>query len=238
MHAADAPAPDPDALLRHLLGRRRAFAGPPGGAARYSDVGYLALGAVIAEAAGRPYEQYVTDAVLAPAGMTRTGFRHPADAPVATGYVRVPRPADPLLRRVLPAGVTGPRHGPYLSLRPFAVDGPAYGGLIGDVVDAARFARLHLRDGELDGQRVLQASTARAMRVVDRAGRPLSHGLGWFRAPAAERSDHVEHWGAGAGCWNVVRLYPEAGTGVVLMTSSTTRPPFEPVLDALVRTVG
>ena len=236
VHPADEPAPDPDALLTHLLRRRRAFAGPPGGAARYSNVGYLALGAVIAHAAGRPYEQYVTDAVLAPAGMTRTGFHHPPDTAVATGYIRAPRPADPVLRRILPAGVTGTRHGAHVSLRPFAVDGPAYGGLIGDVVDAGRFAQLHLDDGELDGRQVLQPSTARAMRVIDQPGNPFSHGLGWFRAPA-ERSDYVEHWGAGAGFWNVMRLYPDAGMGVVLMTNATTRPPFEPVLAALTSTV-
>ncbi len=236
VHAADAAAPDPDALLRHLLRRRRAFGRAPGGAARYSNVGDLALGAVIAGAARRPYEQYVADAVLAPAGMTRTGFHHAVDTPAATGYVRTPRPADASVRRVLPSGVTGPRHGAFSSLRPFAVDGPSYGGLIGDVLDAARLIRLHLRDGELDGRRVLRASTARAMRDIDRPGKPFAHGLGWFRAPAPG-SDHVEHWGAGAGFWNVMRLYPEVGTGVVLMTSATTRPPFEPVLAALAKTV-
>jgi CubicO group peptidase (beta-lactamase class C family) len=140
------------------------------------------------------------------------------------------------LRRILPAGVTGERHGAYLSLRPFGVDGPAYGGLIGDVVDAARLVQLHLQDGQLEGRRVLRPSTARAMRVIDRPGKPFSHGLGWFRAPA-ERSDYVEHWGAGAGFWNVMRLYPEAGLGVVLMTNATTRPPFEPVLAAVTKTI-
>lgn len=232
VHAVDAPAPDPDALLQRLLRRRRALRRSVDGVARYTNVGYLALGAVIAGAAGRPFEQYVTDAVLAPAGMSGTGFHHPADRSVATGYVRAPRAADPVLRLLLPTGVTGPRHSAFLSLRRFVVDGPAYGGLIGDVVDAARFVQLHLRDGELDGRRVLQPGTARAMRVVDRPGKPFAHGLGWFRAPGPARSQHVEHWGAGAGYWNVMRLYPDAGTGVVLMTNSTTRPPFEPVLDA------
>jgi CubicO group peptidase (beta-lactamase class C family) len=236
VHAADEPAPDPDELLARLLRRRRAFTGAPGGPARYSNVGYLALGAVVAAAAGRAYEDYVMDAVLAPAGMTRTRFRHSTDHPAATGYVRAPRAADPVLRRILPAGVTGPRHGAHLSLRPFTVDGPSYGGLVGDVVDAARFARLHLEDGALDGQRVLQPSTTRVMRVVDRPGNPFSHGLGWFRA-SADRSDYVEHWGAGAGFWNVMRLYPEAGLGVVLMTNSTSRPSFEPVLSAVTMTV-
>lgn len=112
----------------------------------------------------------------------------------------------------------------------------AYGGLIGDLVDPARFVLLHLQDGERDGQRVLQPSTARAMRVIDRPGKPFWHGLGWFRAPA-QRSDYVEHWGVGAGFWNVMRLYPDAGMGVVLMTNSTTRPPFAPVLAALTSTV-
>jgi CubicO group peptidase (beta-lactamase class C family) len=75
------------------------------------------------------------------------------------------------------------------------------------------------------------------MRDIDRPGKPFAHGLGWFRAPAPGRSDHVEHWGAGAGFWNVMRLYPEVGTGVVLMTNATTRPPFEPVLAAVAKTV-
>ncbi len=179
-----------------------------------------------------PFEQYAHQAVLDPTGMSRTGFHHPAGAPAATGYVRAPRPIQPLLRAVLPRGVAGPRSGPYLSLARFHVDGPAYGGLVGNVLDAGRFLRLHLGDGRIDGHQVLAPETARSMREVDRVGTPFTHGLGWFRESGP--ADHVEHFGAGAGFWNVMRLYPGRGLGVVLMSNGTARYDFESLMDVIV----
>lgn len=227
VHLAGSTSPDPDALLRGLMSRRRAFRHAVGGAAHYSNVGYLAAGQVIASAAEQPFQTYVRHAVLDPVGMTRTGFSHLAGADAATGYVRSPRVADPVLRRVLPAGVAGSRHGRYLALNRFYVDGPAYGGLVGDVLDAGRFLRMHLGDGQIDGHRILTPGTARRMRRMDQTGRPFDHGLGWFRKPTTGRGDWVEHFGAGVGFWNVMRLYPQRGLGIAAMTNSTTTYDFE-----------
>ena len=113
----------------------------------------------------------------------------------------------PVLRAVLPTGVIGSRHGRYLALNRFYVGGPAYGGLVGDVLDASRFLRLHLNDGSLDGHRVLSAQSTRAMRVLDQPGKPFDHGIGWFRRPTASAGDWVEHFGSGAGFWNVIAAY-------------------------------
>jgi CubicO group peptidase (beta-lactamase class C family) len=230
-HLADHPSPDPAELLRRLLSRRRAFRYPVGAQARYSNLGYLAAGAVVAAAAGETFEDYVVGHLLEPTGMSGSGYRYRSGAPAATGYVRAPRVTTPLLRRVLPAGVVGRRQGRYLSLNPFYVDGPSYGGVVGDVRDAAQFLRLHLGDGSVDGHRVLDERSARAMRVLDQHGKPFDHGIGWFRRPAGGAGDWVEHFGAGAGFWNVMRLYPERGIGVVLMTNSTTSYDFDPVLE-------
>ncbi len=235
-HAAGTAGRDPDELLERLMSRRRAYRYAVGESGRYSNLGYLAAGAVVSAAAGRPFVDHVTDAVLAPAGMSRTGFAYAPGADRATGYVRAPRPADPVLRRMLPRGVVGGRHGQFLALNPFYVDGPAYGGLVGDVLDVARFLQLHLRDGELDGTRVLSTEAARAMRGVTRAGRPFDHGIGWFRRPTTTGGDWVEHFGAGAGFWNVMRLYPDRGIGIVAMTNSTTTYDFEPLFALLAGT--
>jgi CubicO group peptidase (beta-lactamase class C family) len=232
-HPAAADPPDPEALLRRQLRRRGAFRHPVGASARYSNLGYLAAGQVIAHAAGRPFTDHVRDAVLHPAGMSRTGYAYQPHADAATGYVRAPRVADPLLRRLLPAGVAAARHGGFLALNRFHVDGPAYGGLIGDVLDAGRFLRLHLGDGELDDRRVLTPGAARAMRSVSRPGKPFDHGIGWFRRPGTGTADRVEHFGAGAGFWNVMRLYPDRDRGVVIMTNSTATYEFEPLFALL-----
>jgi len=127
--------------------------------------------------------------------------------------------------RVAP-GIVGRRQGSQLALRPFLVDGAAYGGLVGNVVvDAARFARLHLRDGELDGVRVLSTAGAIQMRDLRYPGKPFDHGLAWFRRPDADPSLplHVEHYGAGAGFWNAMRLYPglSLGTADIATTGSS-----------------
>ncbi|KUM33883.1 serine hydrolase [Arthrobacter sp. EPSL27] len=233
VHPADAEGPDPGALLRRLVGRRTAYRYPAGHAARYSNVSYLAAGQVIESAAGMAFEDYVRTSVLRPAGMDHTAFRYPDGAVRATGYVKAPRIADPLLRALLPRGVAGGRHGPYLSLNPFYVDGPAYGGLVGDVLDAARFLRMHLRDGEIDGVRVLSPGSARRMRIIDQPGKPFDHGTGWFRRPAGTAGQWVEHFGAGAGFWNVMRLYPERGLGIVVMSNSTRMYDFEPLFAIL-----
>jgi CubicO group peptidase (beta-lactamase class C family) len=231
-HRAEAAAPDPEALLRRLMRRRRAYRYPMG-EARYSNVGYLALGQVVAAASGMPFEAYVRQSVLRPLGMNATGFGYSAGAPRATGYVKAPRIMDPLLRRVLPPGVAGRRSGPHLALNPFYVDGPAYGGLVGDVLDAGRFLRMHLNDGELDRQPVLGPQTARGMRSIDHPGKPFDHGTGWFRRPSDPPGTWVEHFGAGAGFWNVMRLYPERGVGIVVMSNSTTSYDFEPLFALL-----
>ena len=232
-HHVEVAAPDPHVLLRRLLARRRASPHPVGGLARYSNLGYLAVGEIITAVTGMPFEAHVREAVLGPAGMTATGYVYPPDAAAATGTVRSPRLADPLLRRALPTGVAGARHGRVLTLRRFYVDGPAYGGLIGDVVDAARFLRLHLNDGELDGQRILAAETARRMRVLDRPGKPFDHALGWFRRPTDRAGDWVEHFGSGIGFWNVMRLYPDRGLGIVMMTNSTRSHDVERVFEQI-----
>ena len=234
VHPADADPPDPEALLRRLMGRRRAFRYPAGQGARYSNVGYLAAGQVIAAASGMPFEDYVQDSVLRAAGMDHTGFRYRVGADKATGYVKAPRIADPVLRGLLPRGIAGDRHGPYLSLNPFYVDGPAYGGLVGDVLDAANFLRMHLRDGEIGGTRVLSPESVRSMRTIDQAGKQFDHGTGWFRRPTTTPGQWVEHFGAGAGFWNVMRLYPDRGLGIVVMSNSTRMYDFEPLFALLV----
>lgn len=232
-HLADAPPPDPEALLRRLMSHRHAFRYEIGAAAHYSNVGYLAVGQVIAATAEQPFQTYVQQTVLDPAGMARTGFSYQDGADAATGYVRSPRIVDPVLRRVLPAGVAGSRHGGYLALNRFYVDGPAYGGLVGDVLDAGQFLRLHLGDGQLDGHRVLAPETTRRMRRLDQTGKPFDHGLGWFRKTSTGRGDWVEHFGAGVGFWNVMRLYPRRGLGIAVMANSTTTYDFEPLFALL-----
>jgi N-acyl-D-amino-acid deacylase len=52
----------------------------PGADSKYSNFGYIVLGEVVARAAGQPYEKYVRDRVLAPAGVRRAALHPPGGA--------------------------------------------------------------------------------------------------------------------------------------------------------------
>lgn len=238
---ADSPEHDHGEFVRRLLARNRNLKSAPGERARYSNLGYLVLGEVISEVSGARFEEYVRDEILLPLGMNRTGFSYPEPAgdDAATGYQPLWKPLTPLLRASLPRGVAGPRQGGYVAFNPFYVKGLAYGGLVGDVEDAARFVLLHLNDGQANGTRLLSAKSVAEMRRITPRGGKRDFGLGWFRSHEVRgrRPAFVEHLGGGAGFWNVMRLYPEESLGVVIM-GNTTSYDHEPILEAIVRVAG
>jgi CubicO group peptidase (beta-lactamase class C family) len=232
------PVPDRRTFVELLLGKNRKLGFTPGERASYSNLGYLVLGEVIAEVTGKSYEDHVREEVLSPLGMERTGFQYPDGAGgggAAAGYQPLWKPLTPLFRAALPRGIVGPRQGRYVSFEPFYVKGPAYGGLVGSVQEAARFLMLHLNGGEMNGTRLLSAESAAEMRRVTPRGGKRDFGLGWFRSHEAEgrRPAFVEHLGGGAGFWNVMRIYPEESLGIVLM-GNTTSYDHESVCDAIV----
>jgi CubicO group peptidase (beta-lactamase class C family) len=110
-----------------------------------------------------------------------------------------------------------------MSLCRFLLDGAAYGGLVGTPEDGASFLRMHLRDGELNGARLISDEAATQMRTIDKQGRRFDLGLGWFRPRNDRTADppFVEHLGGGAGFFNVMRLYPSVGVGALVMGNAT-----------------
>ncbi len=226
VHPADDDGPLPSELLARLLRRQRRLKGTPGERARYSNVGFLALGEVIANASGQPYQAFVREHVLSPLGMSHTDFRYTAAVAenAATGYHRRRDIQAVAMELLLPRWVLGPRIAQYRELHRFVLDGSAYGGLIGPVRDASRFLAAHVGLGALEGTRMLSPQDVELMQTRHTRGRALDVGLGWFR----RRSDpptgepYWEHLGGGAGFWTMMRVYPERGLGLVTMGNATT----------------
>ncbi len=221
IHPPDTPGPDPELFLDGLLAKHPKLRFSPGARSSYSNLGTLVLGQALAAATGTPYVDLARHQVLEPLGMSMTGFAFspPMEELAATGY----HPRRSPMRYLLPGWVRGAPVGRWLALRRFLLDGSAYGGLLGPVTDAARFLQLHLRDGELDGTRLLEPATAALMRDIVAPGKRYDLGLGWFR-PAGDRDadpPFVEHLGGGAGFFDVMRLYPTRGVGIVVMGNAT-----------------
>ncbi|MEN9418364.1 MAG: hypothetical protein RI988_1984 [Pseudomonadota bacterium] len=158
----------------------------PGTFFRYSDVNFILLGAVAERVTGRALEALVQEWFFAPLGMHDSGYlplaRHAAarcvptewsDAPVASG-------ASPDAARSSTTATTmlrGEVHDP-TARRMGGVAGHA--GLFSTAADLARFARMIVRGGELDGVRVLtEAAVQRMLAVASPAAVPERRALGW-----------------------------------------------------------
>jgi CubicO group peptidase (beta-lactamase class C family) len=111
------------------------------------------LGRLIEVCSGMPLDAFLAERVLAPLGMTSTGFHVDAAAGVATLYT-----PDPETGRAVRDPVIGP---PPTSPPSFLSGG---GGLLSTAADYHRFTQFLLRGGELDGVRLLGSRTLAQMR--------------------------------------------------------------------------
>jgi CubicO group peptidase (beta-lactamase class C family) len=145
VHPADERPPDPDLFLHGLLARHDKLRFEPGSRASYSNLGPLVLAAAMTAVTGRSFVDLVREEILGPLGMEATAFTYTPETRrrAAAGY----HPRFGPMRLLLPRWVIGDSAGRWIALRPFLLDGPAYGGLVGSMDDLARFLQLHLRDG-------------------------------------------------------------------------------------------
>ncbi len=138
---------------------------PPGSAFRYSDLNFILLGEIVRRVSGRTLDVYCAEEIFGPLKMRDSGFlpRDPSRvAPterIAGAYLRGVV-HDPTARRM--GGVAG------------------HAGLFTTAADLARFARMLLAGGELDGVRILKPETVAQMTSVQTPGTvPARRGLGW-----------------------------------------------------------
>ena len=156
---------------------------PPGTFFRYSDVNFILLGQIAQRLTGQGLDALAHTWFFQPLGMRDSGFRPLADPQT---WARVP------LERIAPTewegeiGATSPPGTPMLrgqvhdptARRMGGVAGHA--GLFSTAADLARFARMVLQGGELEGVRVLSPeAVARMTAVATPAGLPEQRSLGW-----------------------------------------------------------
>jgi CubicO group peptidase (beta-lactamase class C family) len=101
---------------------------PPGSRKSYSNTGYALLAAVIEQVSGKSYDNYIRDNILAPLGLTHTGFLLPQfpERDLAHGYRANGEDAGTMLAKPHAAD------GPYWNLR-------GNGGMLSTVSDMHEF---------------------------------------------------------------------------------------------------
>ncbi|HZM05953.1 MAG TPA: serine hydrolase domain-containing protein, partial [Candidatus Saccharimonadales bacterium] len=126
---------------------------PPGTQFRYSDVNFFLLGEIVARVSGMPLNEFCAREIYGPLKMVDTGFLPPAS--------KIPRIAPTeMTDGVMLRGVV---HDP-TSRCMGGVAGHA--GVFSTAPDMARYARMMLNLGELDGARILKPETVKMMTSV------------------------------------------------------------------------
>ena len=143
----------------------------PGTAFSYSSAGMVALGGVIERVTGRRFDEFCTTEIFKPLGMKDTVFR----------------PDDGRLKRTAPTDF--PERGQVNDTVARLCGGvAAHASLFSTTADLARFARMMLNLGELDGVRVFKPETVHLFTSVQSPpgltspaakNLPVRRGLGW-----------------------------------------------------------
>ncbi|MFC5183506.1 serine hydrolase domain-containing protein [Actinomadura harenae] len=184
---------------------------PPGTTLSYGSSGYVVLGRIVETLTGLTWDQALKERVLAPLGLEHS-MTLPEEAlrfRAAMGHLGDPG--------------TEPVPAPVWDLMPRSA-GP-YGRVIVSAGDVARFARMHLAGGVgPDGTRILSAGAAAAMhrREVDSPDRWSMSADGWGLGWALYDWDGVlgyGHDGSAATTQSYLRVVPDAGVALVLLTN-------------------
>lgn len=151
----------------------------PGERFIYSDLNFMLLGEIVERVSGLPLDRFAAERIFEPLGMHETIFRPPAElagriAPTeACAGLEWPCSAAAAAAAMLRGTVHDPT-----ARRMGGVAGHA--GLFSTAADLARFGRMLLEDGALDGVRVLAPLTvARMTSPATPAGMRDVRGLGW-----------------------------------------------------------
>lgn len=160
------------------LARNEVAVAPPGERFIYSDINFFLLGDIVRAVSGQRLEDYTREVIFQPLGMRDTGFLPPpALGPRIAPTERCGTMDAWPCKRPEAAPLRGIVHDP-TARRMGGVAGHA--GLFGTAQDLARFARMLLGGGTLDGTRVLSSATV--ARMTSRAtplGMAANRGLGW-----------------------------------------------------------
>ena len=141
--------------------------GTPGTEFHYCDVNFLLLGEIVRRVAQQPLDEFAARELFQPLGMRDTGF--PPHVNLRSRIAPTQRTPDGILRGTVHDS-TARRMG--------GVAGHA--GVFTTAADLARFARMMLNEGELDGVRIFKRETVRLMTSVQSPAKvPARRGLGW-----------------------------------------------------------
>jgi CubicO group peptidase (beta-lactamase class C family) len=179
---------------------------PPGTEIIYSNNGFALAGWLAAHAEGKGFDDFAQQTLLAPLGMAHSSFKAPKDVgpELAAGY-----------------GDIGLDFNPNRIPHPIVTSYAPAAALVTTASDLGRFAIAILNGGELDGVRVLDASTLDSMtHIVARPHSRMPEGFGLGFSIAEIPGRKLIWWdGSISGGAARLALLPDQHIGIAILTN-------------------
>lgn len=200
---------------------------PPGTKFIYSDVNFELLGRIVQEVGGHPLDEYAKQNLYEPLGMSETTYTpgdtlrqrcaatEPRDGRMLVGEVHDPRAA-------LLGGVAG------------------HAGLFSTAGDLARFARMLLGEGQLEGVRVLSPPAVREMtRPREVSGAKRAAGWDSLSGYSSNRGELMTDRAFGHGGFTGTAFWVDPGHDLfVIFLSNRLHPDGEGTVNPLAGRIG
>lgn len=175
----------------------------PGSSYNYSNSGFDLLGVLISRVSGVPFEQYVTQNILRPAGMTQSCYSKPQDS-------LPPNWAVPYSY-----GLETQQWTPY----PYSENFFPSSGLQASLPDMCRWGMLHVHNGKYQGKAVLPEKVFTQL-ITPQFDTPWGDkiGLSWFLQSYLDRPI-IMHTGNDTGFEAIVYVYPQDSVSITVMAN-------------------
>ncbi|WP_458207569.1 serine hydrolase [Haladaptatus sp. NG-SE-30] len=167
------PMADDGDFHYHLRNATDEIAAAPGDQFFYSNSSYMLLGEVIEACSGRSFDEYATEEILAPLGMTRSTFdasEFESDDDVMTPYILED---DEPISRATPLPVRELSHAP--------------GGLLSSVRELTNYLRFQMH-GEFEGTALVSQDSLDSMHAGHVETEAGPYGYGWRRRDLRDRT--------------------------------------------------
>lgn len=197
---------------------------------QYCNLGYVVAGMVAERLSGLSWEDFTRERIMAPLGMIHTGFSH-EDLQRASDSARpyvledIEKPGTYVRRRASLWSIT---------------DTPA-GGINAAASDMARYMRLYLADGLVEGTRLASSARLRDMQTpLVHSGKSEFAEMGDFHYGLGLASHYyrgervVSHSGGWIGWSTLMTLLPDRGFGITVLSNRAPNPVIDIATNAII----
>ena len=187
----------------------------PGTKFKYSNLGYVFLGQLVEKVSGQSFEDYVRGNVLERSGVNASDLSFKLEPSIhAVGYHKWWSFSNAIFGLLFDKDkFMTKREGKWKPFNHFYNNGTSYGGMFGSAHGLIRYAQTLMQNNSalLNNQykKILFTETVTQ-------NKPTGMSLSWYTG-SLNGNNYLAHAGGGGGYYVELRVYPEMGTGSVIM---------------------